>query len=163
MLFYSYWTLWFCCLKCMSTTVCDITVQFSFFLFMRLNIVIDKICDSLIVILSSSLNLENGMKEHVQNVALKINMDLSNFLFLFLLLLFFFTWFRIGFCLWLTLLQPIYSKLESRFIVKSEAPVFLIRLLSLCRITNDHLVHQPFDYFSWLVLNPHRSKILFLK
>lgn len=108
----------------MSTTVCDITVQFSFFLFMRLNIVIDKICDSLIVILSSSLNLENGMKEHVQNVALKINMDLSNFLFLFLLLLFFFTWFRIGFCLWLTLLQPIYSKLESRFIVKSEAPVF---------------------------------------
>ena len=75
----------------MSTTVCDITVQFSFFLFMRLNIVIDKICDSLIVILSSSLNLENGMKEHVQNVALKINMDLSNFLFLFFLLLFFFT------------------------------------------------------------------------
>lgn len=52
MLFYSYWTLWFCCLKCMSTIVCDITVQFSLFLFMRLNIVIDKICDSLIVILS---------------------------------------------------------------------------------------------------------------
>ena len=60
--------------KCMSTTVrVNGTVQFTFFLVMRLNITIVTSCDSLIVILVtlifSSLKLENELKKDVRNVA----------------------------------------------------------------------------------------------
>ena len=60
--------------KCMSTTVrVNGTVQFTFFLVMRLNITIFTSCDSLIVILVtlifSSLKLENELKKDVRNVA----------------------------------------------------------------------------------------------
>ena len=46
-------------------------VQFTMFLIMRLNITIGTSCDSLIVILVifSSLKLENGLKKHIRNVA----------------------------------------------------------------------------------------------
>ena len=58
----------------MSTTICvNGTVQFTFFLVMRLNITIVTSCDSLILIpvtlIISSLKLENGLKKHARNVA----------------------------------------------------------------------------------------------
>ena len=56
----------------MSTTVClNGTVQFTFFLAMRLNSTMVKSCDSLILITVtfSSLKLENGPKKHIRNVA----------------------------------------------------------------------------------------------
>ena len=60
------------CKKYMSTTVCaNGTVQFTFFLIMRLNIVTS--CDSLVAntcnLILSSLKLENKLKKHVRNVA----------------------------------------------------------------------------------------------
>ena len=59
--------------KCMSTTVrVNGTVQFTFFLVMRLKITIVKSYDSLITILVtffSLLKLENGLKKYVRNVA----------------------------------------------------------------------------------------------
>ena len=56
----------------MTTTVCvNSTVQFTFFLVMRLNIVTS--CDSLVAntrnLIISSLKLENKLKKHVRNVA----------------------------------------------------------------------------------------------
>ena len=57
----------------MSTTVrVNGTVQFTFFLVMRLKITIVKSYDSLITILVtffSLLKLENGLKKYVRNVA----------------------------------------------------------------------------------------------
>ena len=47
------------------------TVQFTFFLIMRLNIIIVTSCHLFIVIFLpyfSSLKLENGLKKHIQNV-----------------------------------------------------------------------------------------------
>ena len=60
------------CKNCMTTTVCvNSTVQFTFFLVMRLNIVTS--CDSLVAntrnLIISSLKLENKLKKHVRNVA----------------------------------------------------------------------------------------------
>ena len=55
--------------KCMIITVrVNGTVQFTFFLVVRLNITISTSCDSLIVIIFSSLKLANGLKKHVRNV-----------------------------------------------------------------------------------------------
>ena len=61
--------------KCLSTTIRVYgTVQFTFFLVMKLNITIVTSCDLLIVTLVtsffSSLKLENGLKKHVRNVAI---------------------------------------------------------------------------------------------
>ena len=44
------------------------TIQFTFFLVMRLNITIVTSCDSCNLFLSS-LKFENGLKKHVRNVA----------------------------------------------------------------------------------------------
>ena len=63
------WTLYyFVICKCMNTLG---TVQFTFFLIMRLNIIIVTSCHLFIVIFLpyfSSLKLENGLKKHIQNV-----------------------------------------------------------------------------------------------
>ena len=55
----------------MSTTDCvNSTIQYTFFLVMRLTIAIVTSCDSHFVILFfSSLMLENELKKHAQNVA----------------------------------------------------------------------------------------------
>ena len=60
--------------KCMSTTVrVNGTVQFTFYLIVRMNITIITSCDSLIAILVTYfffiIKLENGLKKHVRNIA----------------------------------------------------------------------------------------------
>ena len=68
------WTFYYfiICMWMSATVHINGTAQFTFFLVMRLTITIVKSCDFLILILVpnfSSLNLENGLKKHLRNVA----------------------------------------------------------------------------------------------